>query len=247
MSNNEDISILQEINEELKHDQQAAFMKKHKNIIFGVVSFVVAGILIHSSWYERKKRNMEDITNTVLSIIQSPGEKSDLKMKKLLEDAPAELRPILTIMKSGKQLILGDFAEKTLNPLLDLSKRHGVDLVWKDLALLIYASYPTKTPPELVKLLKPLTNADRPFRFTALELIGVIHENAGNREKALQCFDKIIADKEAPKTLKERVKMLSSYVQNNLKSLSPKPVSQKPLNPKAINANDQKSLNNKKK
>lgn len=212
---NEDLSILEEINEELKHDQQVAFLKKHKNVILGVISFIVVGILIHSSWYERKKRQKEDITNTILSIIQNPEIKSDLTMQKLLEEAPAELRPILTIMKSGKQLILGDFAEKTLNPLLELSKKHGVDLIWKDLALLIYASYPTKSSSELIKLLNPLTGTERPFRFTALELIGMIHENMGSHEQALRCFDKILADKEAPKTLKQRVSMLYSYIKNN--------------------------------
>jgi hypothetical protein len=213
---NEDVSIIEEINEELKNDQQMAFLKKHSNTILGAIAVIVVGIVIYSSLHERKKRDMEDITNALLSIVQNPESKSDVTISKLLDEAPAELRPILTIMKSGKKLITGEFTDENLRPLLDLSNRHGVDIVWKDLALLIYASYPTKSPSDLIKLLEPLTANDRPFRFTAIEFTGMLYESESKHDKALECFDKIIKDKEAPKTLKDRISVLANYIKNDV-------------------------------
>jgi hypothetical protein len=212
---NEDLSIIDEINEELKNDRQMEFLKKHKNTILSTVAVFVIGIVIYSSWHERKKTSMRDITNVLLGVIQNSGTKNSAKLTKLLESAPAELRPILLIMRSGERLAVGDFAEQNLKPLLELSQKHGVDLVWKDLALIIYASYPTQAPEELIRLLEPLTKDDRPFRFTALEITGMIYENENKHKEAIECFEKINNNDEAPQTLKKRISILINYIKNN--------------------------------
>ncbi|MDR2794498.1 MAG: hypothetical protein LBB12_01835 [Holosporaceae bacterium] len=208
-------AILQEINEELKHDQQLAFFKRHMNKILGGIGVVVAFILIYSSWYARKQRHMEDITNTLINLSYSPATKSDLLLQELIEEAPAELKPILLIIKSGKQMILGEFSVENLTPLLELSQKSGVDIVWKDLALLIYASYPVDDAESLIKLLEPLTQENRPFPFMAMELIGMMKEGSGKHEEALEIFDKIINHKNAPKTLKNRISIIANYIRNS--------------------------------
>ena len=209
---NEELSIIEEINKELKNDEQLEFLKKNKNIIISVITAIVIGIVVYSSWYERKNKNLEDITNALLDIAQNPSGQNALIISKFIEDAPAELRPILTIMRSGKELSVGEFAEENLTPLLDLANRGGVEQVWRDLAMLIYASYPTKPPAELIEMLTPLTAENRPFRFTAMEIIAMIYENEGKHEEALEYFNKILKNPEAPKTLKERTSMLSAYI-----------------------------------
>ena len=136
---------------------------------------------------------------------------------KLLESAPAELRPVLMLMKSGKQLMMGESAEKTLQPILDLSNRRGVDIIWRDLAVLIYASYSTKSSQELVKMLEPLTEDKRPFRFSAMEFIAMAYINDGKGETAVEYLEKILNNNEAPKSMRERITILSQYVKSELK------------------------------
>ena len=160
---------------------------------------------------------MEDITNALLTVVQNPSSKDDLMLGKLLESAPAELRPVLMLMKSGKQLMMGGSTEKTLQPILDLSSRKGVDLIWRDLALLIYASYSTKPAQELIKMLEPLTEDKRPFRFTAMEFIAMAYINDGKSETAIEYLEKILNNSEAPKSMKERIAVLSQYVKNEMK------------------------------
>ncbi len=217
MDKDDNFAMFEEINEELKHDQMVAFVRQNSKMIVSVLVAIVLGIIIYSTWQNRQKRKMEDITNALLTVVQNPSSKDDLMLGKLLESAPAELRPVLMLMKSGKQLMMGGSTEKTLQPILDLSSRKGVDLIWRDLALLIYASYSTKPAQELIKMLEPLTEDKRPFRFTAMEFIAMAYIDDGKSETAIEYLEKILNNSEAPKSMKERIAVLSQYVKNEMK------------------------------
>lgn len=217
MDKNDSFAMFEEINEELKHDQMVVFVRQNLKMILAVLITIVLGIIIYSTWQDRQKRKMEDITNALLTVVQNPSSKDNLMLGKLLESAPAELRPVLMIMKSGKQLLMEGSTEETLQPILNLSNRQGVDLIWKDLALLIYASYSTKPSQELIKMLEPLTTEKRPFRFSAMEFIAMMYINDGKSEKALECLEKIINNNEAPKIMKDRITILSQYIKGEMK------------------------------
>lgn len=212
----EENSIFDEINEELKNEQLFAFMKKYQKTILSVVAVAVVGIIAYSSWYSRKNKQMEETSLTLLNVLQNPTERDDIVITELLAQAPAELKPVLSIMKSGKKLMRGAAVEESMNSLLELSQKHGVDIIWKDLALLIYVSYSIRPAAELVDLLKPLTSEDRPLRFSALEFIGVIYEKIGDHEEALKSFDSILKSEDAPGHLKQRVSMLANHIKNKL-------------------------------
>lgn len=217
MDKDDNFAMFEEINEELKHDQMVAFVRQNLKMIVSILVAVILGIIIYSTWQDRQKRKMEDITNALLTVVQNPSSKDERMLGKLLESAPAELRPVLMLMKSGKQLMMGESAEKTLQPILDLSNRRGVDLIWKDLAVLIYASYSTKSSQELIKMLEPLTEEKRPFRFSAMEFIAMAYINDGKDETAVEYLEKILNNNEAPKSMRERITILSQYVKSELK------------------------------
>lgn len=217
MDKDDNFAMFEEINEELKHDQMVAFVRQNLKMIVSILVTVILGIIIYSTWQDRQKRKMEDITNALLTVVQNPSSKDERMLGKLLESAPAELRPVLMLMKSGKQLMMGESAEKTLQPILDLSNRRGVDLIWKDLAVLIYASYSTKSSQELIKMLEPLTEEKRPFRFSAMEFIAMAYINDGKGETAVEYLEKILNNNEAPKSMRERITILSQYVKSELK------------------------------
>ena len=217
MDKNDNFAMFEEINEELKHDQMVAFVRQNLKMIASILVTVILGIIIYSTWQDRQKRKMEDITNALLTVVQNPSSKDERMLGKLLESAPAELRPVLMLMKSGKQLMMGESAEKTLQLILDLSNRRGVDIIWRDLAVLIYASYSTKSSQELVKMLEPLTEEKRPFRFSAMEFIAMAYINDGKGETAVEYLEKILNNNEAPKSMRERITILSQYVKSELK------------------------------
>ncbi|MBR1734971.1 MAG: hypothetical protein IJ730_05950 [Alphaproteobacteria bacterium] len=218
-NNDESLAIFEEINEELKKDKIYEFFRDNMKIITSILGAVLIGIIIYSNWYNHQLRKREDITNALLTVVQNPSSKNILLLEKLQESAPAELRPILMIMKSGKQLMLGNGeTNENLKMLLNLCNKRGVDIIWKDLAMLIYTSYASdKSYDELIKMLEPLTQKKRPFRFSAMEMIAMIQSESGRNKEAVEYLEKIVKDKEAPKSMQERLSILLQYMKNEIK------------------------------
>lgn len=210
------VAIIEEIDEEIKQDEMVAFVRKHSNAVVGGLVAVIVGIVMYSTWHERRNKKMEDITNALLTIIQNPSSGDNLMLGKLIESAPSELKPILTLIKRGRQVMLGGANEEDLKPILELANRGGVDIVWRDLAMLIYVSYSSKPSEELIKLLEPLATPERPFKFSAMEFIAMFHMNAGETEKALKCLNDIVNNPESPKTMKERIKTLAQHIRSEM-------------------------------
>jgi hypothetical protein len=207
-------SIIQEINEELKNDQFLAFLKKNKEVILFTVVAAVVGILAYSSWYNRQNQRREEITNAILEDLQTPSKSSSLMINELIQDAPDELKPILTIMKNGRNLYEFRETAASAEELVELAKKRTVDIVWKDIATIIFASYKFRPTEDLIQMLEPLTEENRPFRFTALEFIAMNYESLEDHEKAIEYLQKIIDANEAPKSQKKRVAMLLSHIKN---------------------------------
>ena len=212
----EDNSIFDEINEELKHDEVLAFLKKHQNTFFAIVVCIVLGIVIHSSWYSQKQKRMEVTTTNLFRELYSSGKKSDAAIENLLQNAPSELVPLLSIIKSGRKLAASEAGDlqKNLEEFLTLSEKKGIDIVWKDLAVLIYCSYKLENPDQSIKRLEPIAQEGHPFRFTAMEHIAMLYETKGDHKKSIEILTKITEDKEAPKTMKERISKLINYIKN---------------------------------
>lgn len=220
MEKDSNFAMFDEINEELKRDQIVAFIRKNLKTAISVIVAAILGIIIYSTWQERQKRKMEDVTNALLTVVQNSSEKNGLMLDKLLKSAPSQLRPILALIRNGKQLRLGNGTKKNMNSLLDLANKSGVDIIWKDLASLMYVSYSGKSAKKLIELIKPLTNEGRPFKFSAMEFAAIICVNNGMNREAFKYIDRILASKDAPENLKKRVIILSRYIKDKMRSES---------------------------
>ncbi|MBQ3565359.1 MAG: hypothetical protein IJA14_04370 [Alphaproteobacteria bacterium] len=211
----EDNAIFEEIEEELKHDQVLAFFRNHKKSCVWTVAIIVAGIVIHSSWYTQKKHRMEITTTNLFHELYASGKKSDAAIENLKKNAPAELVPLLSLIHSGRKISSADEVKKYSDELLELSKRNGIDPIWRDLAILIYASHSAEASDQLIKRLEPLCGEDRPFKYSAMERIAMIHDKDGNFDKALEMLDKITSASDAPASMKNRIAKLANYIRNN--------------------------------
>ena len=213
----EDNSIFEEIDEELKQDKMYAALKKHKNTITYTLGAIVLAIIAYSSWYSKKQQHLEAITTALVDILRDPAsEKSAALLGSLEEDAPSEIKPLLAILKCGKNLQVASVAGggKDMAELLALSKQNGVDIVWKDLALLVYASYNPVSSGQLIPELTPLTEENRPFKFMAMELLAFLYLNENKTERAMEYFQKILDHRDAPNTLKSIITMISNHIKN---------------------------------
>ena len=209
------MGIIEEINEEVKHDEFMKFLKKHQNAVTTLILLTMVGVFAYSSMRTRHLKQTEQLTNALISAVQTPHGGNDLMFDKLISEAPSEMKPLLSIIKYGQKLETPSEKEKNAEELLAMCSKYGIDPIWKDLATLIYASYRVKSPQELIKLLEPLTEKGHPFRFSALELMGMFHAEIGEVEKSQECFKKILDNEEAPKTMKERIKILAAHMRDN--------------------------------
>jgi hypothetical protein len=208
-------AIIEEINEEVKNDRLMAFVKKYKKPILALMGVLVVGIAAYSSWYSRKNQQMAEITNALLDVLQSPSSKNHTVMESMAEEAPTELKPFLTILKSGRKLASFQNMSEALETLLILAEKRGVDIIWKDLAVILYVSYNPKPADELIKMLEPLTRKERPFRFTATEFIALNLAKAGDDTRAEEYMKRIIDDERAPKTMKRRILLMLNHMKNH--------------------------------
>ncbi|MBO4405233.1 MAG: tetratricopeptide repeat protein [Alphaproteobacteria bacterium] len=218
----EESSIFDEINEEIKRDEFLKFLKKHQNMVSWVVILVVAGIIGHSAWYSNKKKRLEMATTSLYNEIYSSPMKSEAGEKKskavfenLIQNAPSELVPLISLIKTGREIGTAADTSATAKQLLELSEKRGVDVVWRDLAVLMYVSYKLEPDDKSLERLQKLAEGDRPFRFTAMEKIAMIHANRKESDKAIEILTKIIDNKEAPDTLKKRVAKVINYMKNH--------------------------------
>lgn len=218
MAVNDEVSLLEEIDEELKQDKMYASLKKHKNSIITGLSVAVIAIIAYSSWYAQKQQKLGLITTALVDILRNPGdEKSAGMIESLAETAPAEIKPLLVVLKAGQNIQLSKAVKENAEELLALTTKGGVDVVWKDLATLICASHNLIAANRLYGALEDLTAENRPFKFTAMELLGFLYLNEKQQDKAMTYFQKILDHKDAPKTLKDRISMIVNHIKNQAK------------------------------
>ena len=211
----EDVSIFKEIEEELKEDATYAFLKKHAKAIGAGLAVVAMCILAYASWHSRRNQRMESITTALVNILRTPAlNKHDMELEGMSQDAPAELKPILSIMKHGRKLSNAQETFKHAEELLAFAQKAGVDLVWRDLAMIIYTSYKLDSSEKLIASLMQLTAEDRPFRLSAIEMIASIYEEEGNIERACEYLKQIVDDVSAPDTMKARISRQLNYLKN---------------------------------
>ena len=207
----EDQIILNEITEELKHDQFVRFVKRYQTPISILVLGSIAGIVMYTSWKNRVSKELEDTTYGLMEVLASGSNKSDIILTSMAENAPASIQPMVEIIKAGIVIRTEKDAQKrraVLDDLLKLADANGVDTVWKDLATLVYVSniVPNKDNiAALEKRLHPITDEGRPFRLSAFEVIGCMYMNLGNYSKANFYFDQILKNNAATKAMKDRI------------------------------------------
>lgn len=215
-------SFIDEINEEIRRDKFLMLLKKHQEAISWGIILIIAVIVGHSYWYSSKRKRLEISTTSLFNDIYSPDPRTKdaekrrkANLNNLIENSPAELVPFLSLIRSGRDIRDPNNTLTSSKELLKLSKDQKIDIVWRDIATLIYVSYRLEPTERLVEHLKPLTNEDRPFKYSALETMAMIYAAEKNKTKAIDILSKIIEAKDAPATMKKRIKRIMIYLKNH--------------------------------
>lgn len=207
-------SLIDEINEELKHDEFMKKCQKHQTLITVGVCSVAVGIFIFQWWRnDVHSKKIATTMNVLKLLLQNSDKDQTAVIDAIIKIAPSILEPYLQILKVGKSAKIKTPTEQDLKILLNLYDDKSVNLIWRHLSLLIYSSYSAESGDKIIAMLEPIATPGLPFWAIANELIATEYVKLKSYEKAILHFKKITDNQFTSEKLKQRIHIMLSYVE----------------------------------
>lgn len=88
----------------------------------------------------------------------------------------------------------------------------GIDPLYRDLATVLYVMHAMDSAPaaELEQMLTPTLNPANPFHYSGLELTALLADKQGDRARARQLAEQLLADSAAPLGIRQRAEELAA-------------------------------------
>lgn len=201
--------IFREIDEDLRRDRYAKLFRRLAPFIIAVIVLIVAGVGSWQAWRWMNRQSAEQAGARFETALQAARDGKN-------DEAEQAFAAIVADGHGGYKL-LSRFRTAALegakNPptgaaaFLAIANDNTVDATWRDLAKLraTLLQINTLSPEEVQIALQPLASPGQPWRYTALETLGLVSLHAGKVEDAGRWFDQIITDPAAPANLRRRV------------------------------------------
>jgi hypothetical protein len=195
--------VFREVDEEVRREQLLKLWRRYsKHVIAAVllVLAVVGGILLWRQWQEQR---WIDRSNAYLAAAAMPPAEAAEAYEAMAGDdgygVLARLRQASLLAELGRkaEAVAGFEA---------IAGDSGVPQVYRDLAVILHAQHALGQADsgDIVRRLEPLTAADNPWRFQAVELSALAELHAGNVDRARTLFLTLADDPAAPAGLRGR-------------------------------------------
>lgn len=201
--------IFREIDEDLRRDRYSRLFRRLAPAIVAVIVLVVAGIGGWQAWRWFEQQSAEQAGGRFEEALQAAREgrndEAQQALAAIAADGPAGYQLLarfrLAAIEGAKDAAAGAAAYAAI------ADDGRVEATWRDLARLRATLLQLGTLPadEVQAALQPLAAPGQPWRFTALETLGLVALDGGKTEDAGRWFDQIIADPTAPAGLRRRV------------------------------------------
>lgn len=212
--------IFDEVDAALQRDKVVAWMKSRGHLVIVALIAIIVAVVMRNVWHDREEKTLKVQTAQLLEILLPvksevlKEEQADKILADLQKTGNKQIDVIAGLQRASRYEQAGD-TTKALEVLESLAKRRYTEKVLQDLATVQYVRLKLSLVPDqdnlktLLAQVKPLTEKDRAFRFSARELQGLILQLQNKNADAQKIFEALATDEAAPATLRERAQ---SYV-----------------------------------
>lgn len=209
MADNTTDPILQEIDDELRHERLAKLWRIYGNWLIGAAILIVVVVAGHQGWKSYRLSQSEQASARFAAAVKLAAESNAANAQKAFADIAASAPPNYAMLARFHEAAL---AAKQGNAAraAELYRRIGadgaLDPVYRDLALLLaaYATADSADPKTLRQEIARLAVPDSPWRFLARELSALLSLRAGESDIARDELRRLAEDPATPATLKSR-------------------------------------------
>ncbi len=201
--------LIREIDEDLKRERYQKLWDKYGNYLIGlaVVIVLVAVGIVGWQEYQSSQRIAQSDQFAVAQALLEDGKYGEAGAAfGALASAAADGYQALARLRQAAALARAGDRVGAVAVYDGLAADTGADEAMRDLAGLMAAlqHLELKNGDEALQRLESLTGADRPFRFSALELRGLVHLSQRNTAEAKKDFTILADDSAAPAGVRAR-------------------------------------------
>lgn len=198
-----------EVDEKMREDQMADFMKKYGTwITLGVIAFLAAvgGFLF---WQNDKERRAGEASEQLALAIRDVGEGNigDVpeRLEALAADSTRATKASALLTRAAVALQQGDRATATTT-YANIVADESIPKAYRDIALIrqTMLEFDRMEPDAIIARLQPLAQPGSAFYGSAAELTAIAMMRADRNDEAGRLFAAIAADDSVPETLRNR-------------------------------------------
>jgi hypothetical protein len=210
--------IFQEVEEDVRRERYEQLWKKYGNHMLVAAVVLVLGVAGYQVWQNYDLSQRQKVSDQFREAAQSAqsgnAPKAEADFSALAKDAPSGYATLAKFHLAAAYLAQGkrDPAVALLRELMGssdelISSTARLRLAW------IMADASPKA--EIVSQLQPLMATDSPWRFAASEVIAYIDLKDGARAQAVDEYQKLAQEAEAPASLRQRAGGIAEFLKAN--------------------------------
>lgn len=202
-------NFIEEVDEELKRERYQELWRKYGRLVVGAALLVLIVVAGSVGWRQYQANQRIEAGLRYVSAIElvTAGKTQEAlaAFKALGREGAAGYSDLARFQEAAVLARQGN--EAAAAEVYDaLAKDDGVDPLFRNLALLLYALNVADRadPKALAERVKPLTEAGNPWRFSALEITALLYRRRGDVAAAKAIYQKLADDETAPPKLRVR-------------------------------------------
>ncbi|MFO1061340.1 MAG: tetratricopeptide repeat protein [Dongiaceae bacterium] len=200
--------IFREVDEDLRNDNLVRLWKRYGNYLIGLAVLIVVGTGGYTFWQRQAESHRMERGREFLAAADKvgPGDnKEAMAAFTAISSVDDGYGTLARFRLAGLKARSGDQAGAVA--LYDAIAADGsLGAPFRDLATILAVEHSLEKgdPAALAQRLQPLTAEASPWRFSALELSGLLARRAGDTKRAIELFSKLSDDRQAPQTTRAR-------------------------------------------